>query len=45
MGDSFIFGKNLSSSLKNFLQIEKTDTDSLNIKCSKETNKKNIWLM
>ena len=37
--------KNLSSSLKIFLEIEKTDIDSLNIKCSKETNKKNIWLM
>jgi len=37
--------KNLSSSLKKFLNIEKIDIESLNIKCPKETNKKNIWLM
>jgi sarcosine oxidase subunit alpha len=37
--------KNLSLNLKDFLKIEKTDFDSLNIDCSSETNKRNVWLL
>ena len=37
--------KNSSSSLKSFLKIDKTDYESLSVVSSKETNKKNIWLL
>jgi len=37
--------KNLSTSLKDFLKIEKTDYDNLNVECSFDESKKNIWLL
>jgi len=37
--------KNSSSSLKDFLEIDKTDYENLSVVNSKETNKKNIWLL
>ena len=37
--------KNLSTSLKDFLKIEKTDYDNLNVECSSDLSKKNIWLL
>jgi sarcosine oxidase subunit alpha len=37
--------KNTSDSLKNFLEIDKTDFDNLSVITSKEANKKNIWLL
>ena len=37
--------KSLSLKLKDFLKVEKTDFDSLNIDCSSETNKRNVWLL
>ena len=37
--------KNLSTSLKDFLKIEKTDYDNLNVECSSDESKKNIWLL
>ena len=37
--------KNSSKSLKDFLEINKTDYDNLSVLASKETNKKNIWLL
>jgi len=37
--------KNSSSSLKDFLEIDKTDYENLSVVSSKETNKKNIWLL
>jgi len=37
--------KNSSDSLKKFLEIEKTDYENLSVITSKETNKKNIWLL
>ena len=37
--------KNLSTSLKDFLKIEKTDYDNLKIECSSDESKKNIWLL
>ena len=37
--------KNLSTSLKKFLKIEKTDYDNLNVECSFNESKKNIWLL
>ena len=37
--------KNSSDSLKNFLEIDKTDFDDLSVITSKETSKKNIWLL
>jgi sarcosine oxidase subunit alpha len=36
---------NLSNSLKSFLGIEKTNFENLNIVCSKDEIKKNIWLL
>ena len=37
--------KNSSKSLKKFLKIDQTDYDNLSVVNSKETNKKNIWLL
>ncbi len=37
--------KNSSSSLKDFLEIDKTDYENLSVVNSKEANKKNIWLL
>ena len=37
--------KNSSDSLKKFLEIDKTDYENLSVVTSKETNKKNIWLL
>ena len=37
--------KNSSNSLKDFLEIDKTDYENLSVVNSKETNKKNIWLL
>jgi sarcosine oxidase, subunit alpha len=37
--------KNSSKSLKEFLNIDKTDYENLSVVNSKETNKKNIWLL
>jgi len=37
--------KNSSKSLKKFLNIDKTDYENLSVISSKETNKKNIWLL
>jgi len=37
--------KNSSDSLKDFLKIDKTDYENLSVINSKETNKKNIWLL
>jgi sarcosine oxidase subunit alpha len=37
--------KNTSDSLKEFLEIDKTDFDNLSVITSKEENKKNIWLL
>jgi sarcosine oxidase, subunit alpha len=37
--------KNCSISLKKFLKIDKTEYDNLSTANSKETNKKNIWLL
>jgi len=37
--------KNSSNSLKKFLKINKTDYENLSVVTSKETNKKNIWLL
>ena len=37
--------KNSSTSLKDFLKIEKTDYDNLNVECSSNISKKNIWLL
>jgi sarcosine oxidase, subunit alpha len=37
--------KNSSNSLKEFLKIDQTDYENLSIVNSKETNKKNIWLL
>jgi sarcosine oxidase, subunit alpha len=37
--------KNSSSSLKDFLKIDKTDYENLSVLNSKENNKKNIWLL
>ena len=37
--------KNSSDSLKNFLEIDKTDFDDLSVITSNETTKKNIWLL
>jgi sarcosine oxidase subunit alpha len=37
--------KNSSDILKDFLKIEKTGFDNMNVETSKETSKKNIWLL
>ena len=37
--------KNTSDSLKRFLEIDKTDYENLSVVTSKETSKKNIWLL
>jgi sarcosine oxidase, subunit alpha len=37
--------KNNSKSLKKFLKIDQTDYENLSVVNSKETNKKNIWLL
>jgi sarcosine oxidase subunit alpha len=37
--------KNSSDSLKKFLEVKKTDYENLSVQNSKETNKKNIWLL
>ena len=37
--------KNSSDILKNFLEIEKTSFDNVAVETSKETSKKNIWLL
>ncbi|MDB0053946.1 sarcosine oxidase subunit alpha family protein [Candidatus Pelagibacter sp.] len=37
--------KNSSDILKDFLEIEKTSFDNVAVKTSKETSKKNIWLL
>jgi len=37
--------KNSSNSLKDFLEIDKTDFDDLPVVTSNETSKKNIWLL
>jgi len=37
--------KNLLINVKNFLKIENTEYDNLNIECSSDTVKKNIWLL
>ncbi|MDC0401044.1 sarcosine oxidase subunit alpha family protein [Candidatus Pelagibacter sp.] len=37
--------KNSSKSLKKFLKIDQTEYDNLSVVNSKETNKKNIWLL
>ena len=37
--------KNLLINVKNFLKIESTEYDNLNIECSSEGVKKNIWLL
>ncbi|MDA9598216.1 sarcosine oxidase subunit alpha family protein [bacterium] len=37
--------KNSSDILKDFLEIEKTSFDNMNVETSKETSKKNIWLL
>jgi len=37
--------KNSSDKLKKFLELDKTDYENLSVITSKETNKKNIWLL
>jgi sarcosine oxidase subunit alpha len=37
--------RNSSDSLKKFLEIDKTDYENLSVITSKETNKRNIWLL
>ena len=37
--------RNLSINLKNFLKIDQTDFDNINIESEKENSKKNIWLL
>ncbi|MDB9807850.1 sarcosine oxidase subunit alpha, partial [Candidatus Pelagibacter sp.] len=37
--------KNSSDSIKKFLEINKTDYENLSVITSKETNKRNIWLL
>ncbi|SVC12106.1 uncharacterized protein METZ01_LOCUS264960, partial [marine metagenome] len=37
--------KNLLKNIKNFLKIESTEYDNLNIECSSDSVKKNIWLL
>ena len=37
--------KNLLINVKNFLKIENTEYDNLNIECASDTVKKNIWLL
>ncbi len=37
--------KNSIKSIKNFLNINSSDYENLKINCSKETDKKNIWLL
>ncbi len=37
--------KNSSDTLKDFLEIDNTDYDNLTVKTTKETSKKNIWLL
>ena len=37
--------KNSSDDLKDFLKIDNTDFDNMNVETSKETSKKNIWLL
>src|SRR6056300_1460047 len=36
---------NLSTNLKEFLKIDKTDFDNLSIECERENSKRNIWLL
>src|SRR6056300_1090788 len=36
---------NLSTNLKEFLKIDKTDFDNLSIECEGENSKRNIWLL
>jgi len=37
--------KNSNKSIKEFLNVNNSDYENLEIKCSKETDKKNIWLL
>jgi len=37
--------KNTNSKIKNFLKIKETDFDIANVVCSKELEKRNIWLL